>query len=297
MQLAVEYQQIFALLTVHEPVLLKGIVMAYQYYQQPWHRPMTDVDLLIPESTTEVVKNTLVENGYKLVSSNSGDIVLTQFSCTKRLQNDLTLNFDIHTRLFNRPGMHYLLEYGELRTNARQVNIFEQTALVPCPSHCLLHACLHLMAHHENSRRLIWLYDIKLILDQFTNEDRVQLLEFTQSRKIAKVVLTAIDACNTVFPVHIQDIQASLEQQVKDQAENAHQATDLLFKQSPAALFLSDWKQIKGIRNRFKWLKEHLFPKPEYIRQKYGVESGPMLLIFYVWRIVKGSVRLFTRTI
>jgi hypothetical protein len=297
MQLTVEYQQAFVPLSKHEPVLLKGAVMAHQYYQQPYHRPMTDVDLFIPENIVEVVKKDMVGNGFNLVSSNAGEMVLTQFSCTKKLHNGLTLNFDIHSQLFNRPGMHDLLGYIEIRAAALRANIFGQAALVPCPSHCLLHACLHLMAHHENSRRLIWLYDIKLILDKFTDQDMLQLLEFTHSRKIAKVILTAIDACDTMFPIPVQELRAELEQQTGDQAGNVHPATDLLLEHTPAAILLSDWKQIKGMRNRLKWLKEHLFPKPEYIRQKFGVKSSPMLLIFYVWRIMKGSVRLFTRKI
>ncbi len=295
MQLAAGYKHALTLIESHDPVILKGAVMAYHYYPQPHHRPMVDVDILIAENTGEIIRKLLVENGFDLVSSNAGEIVLTQFSCTKMLSHCLTLHLDIHSKLFNRPGMHDLLDYDEIRAEARRITVYSQEFLVPSACHCLIHACLHLMAHHENSRRLIWLYDIKLILEKFTEIDREQLLAFTHSKRIAIVILTAINACNTVFPLGRVALNSELERQSNDQAENAHPATRLLHKHSPATLLLSDWGQIKGMENRLKWLKEHLFPKPEYIREKYGVQYSPLILIFYVWRIIGGSVRLFTR--
>lgn len=279
----------------YHPILLKGTVMANQYYAKPYHRPMGDVDILIENDSVESIRSILLSNRFTLESSNFGDKVLRQFSCIKALDNEINLHFDIHTQLFNRPGLHNLLSYQELKKYSVRLNLGGQIVLVPSAAHCAIHACVHLMAHHANSRRLIWLYDIKLILESFTDEDKEYFLDFVEINKIARIALSAIEACHRQFPLKNQEIFSSLVRLDKSQQGDFHPATNFLLDSSQVKILLGDWSQTHGMRNRIKWLREHLFPHPPYIQEQFNVRSTPMIIAFYIWRILRGSVKLFTR--
>ena len=295
LQLETEFANVLKLLEPFTPIFLKGFAMAYKYYPEPYHRPMVDVDILISSDHAKDIRDVLQQAGYTLLQTNFGEIVLSQFSCIKDIGGSQKLHLDLHTRLFNRPTMIDLLTSEEIFQNKQTISINGQSAWIPCPAHCLLHAALHLMAHHHNSRRLIWLYDIKLILEKFNESDYSALYQYTHNKLIAKIVEVAVQSALERFPIPGNDLVKNLSQQSLQQQNKNHPSTAyLMTNQSKDSIFL-DWKHMKGTQLRLSWLKEHLFPGSDYIKSKYGIKSKLLIVFFYVWRIIAGSVRLLKK--
>ncbi len=194
--------------------------------------------------------------------------------------------------------MHDLLTYQELCANAITREFQGIKVLTPSTAHCLIHAALHLMAHHANSRKLIWLYDILLLGSELdAHGETGLLLEYARRMKISSVVLAAVDACQEVFGLPQSELQQQLRDQSRAEALNQHPASILLQPASQAQTLLMDWKQIKGRKNRLSWLREHLFPPIQYMKYRYKVNSIPVIWLCYIWRIIRGSVRLVVRRI
>ena len=57
-------------------------------------------------------------------------------------------------------------------------------------------------------------------------------------------------------------------------------------------VLLSDWRQLRGFALRLRFLREHLFPDPEFIRNRYGVSHTFALPFLYVHRLAAGAFRL-----
>ena len=293
-----ELGQILEKLQDLEPIMLKGFVLANFYYPYPHLRPMDDIDLVVPGDNVDAIRGQLLDNGFTVQNSVFGDMVLPQFICTKSLDGQAVLALDIHTQLFNRPGMHNLLTYQELCANAITREFQGIKVLTPSTAHCLIHAALHLMAHHANSRKLIWLYDILLLGSELDAHGETDLLlEYARRMKISSVVLAAADACQEVFGLPQSELQQQLRDQSRAEASNQHPASILLQPANQAQTLLMDWKQIKGRKNRLSWLREHLFPPIQYMKYRYKVNSIPVIWFCYIWRIIRGSVRLVVRRI
>ena len=275
------------------PLLLKGVVMSHCFYEHPHLRPMDDIDLVIPDKSAGAVQTRLIKKGFKLLNNSFDDIVMNQFIMTNKLSGGSTIALDIHTRVFNRPGMRDLLNYDEILSNARKIQIAGQTALVPCAAHCLIHAALHLMAHHQNSRKLIWLYDIYLLEKSLGDEEIERLLAYSSKKRIAFILVCALERCHRFFPLTGLKLLPKLKEQVKQQINIEHPSTIALTDASLVDRLKSDWKAASGVKVRLKWLKAHLFPSYSYIRKKYNVSAFPLVWACYVWRIVHGTVKLF----
>lgn len=271
-------------------MILKGEAMAYACYRQYQERPMTDLDILVPDTRLKSVSDSLIEAGYRRADSSSGDLVMPQISFSKILTPGVTNVLDVHTALFNRPGLQKLLGYEELLICAQHGK--HPAGLIPSLGNLLIHASLHLMAHHFNSRRLIWLYDIKLLLEKMRDEDDQHVITFCQRHRLAAAILKAVQASRLVFPSGHCALSDQLEKQAVAQIA-PHIATGLLKAESQSSVVIQDWNSLRGIRQRGTWLRQHLLPAPDYMMQRYNSVSKWRLPFYYLWRILRGSVKLF----
>lgn len=289
MLLQEERQRVLQYLEPNNPLILKGEALAYACYEHYRDRPMVDLDLLIDISLTNEIDKQLIEAGYQITNSIGGNIVMPQKSYSKEITHGVVSVVDVHTELFNRPALQGSLSYQGLSGTAQRG--VHPSGTIPRTAHLLLHATLHLLAHHFNSRRLIWLYDIKLLLDKLDENECKAILSVCRKHKITAVVLEAIGASSQVFPHDRHDLVAELRDLAISQ--NAlHFTGGLVNTHNQSSILLQDWKSLRGGQQRGAWLRQHLAPPAGYMRQKYKLSGNWLLPFFYLWRILRGSVKL-----
>ena len=171
-----------------DAVVLKGAALACLYYPASHLRPMADMDLLIEGRQQADLREALGEIGYRTPPVVGGDLIMNQFMMRKPLGGGLSMDLDIHTRLFNRPALNSLLSHGDILATAVPVSRLGSSARAPSRTHMLAHACLHMLAHHATDRRLVWLYDISLLLDNMENRDASMLLELARESGLSSVL-------------------------------------------------------------------------------------------------------------
>jgi hypothetical protein len=148
-------------------VLLKGAALAEDLYERPTLRPLTDLDLLVPEQHAEAVTRAVAALGYQAVPT---------------MAPGLEHAINHHTALFGGSGggthieIHWGLVAGSADWRAAPVEWFwTQTEPMPAaptagvlrltPSALLLHLAAHLVLQHAAMpARLIWIYDIHLLV-------------------------------------------------------------------------------------------------------------------------------------
>jgi hypothetical protein len=54
---------------------------------------------------------------------------------------------------------------------------------------------------------------------------------------------------------------------------------------------MSDWRRIRGVRARVRFIREHLFPPAGYMRHRYGISSRFALPVLYAHRAVTGAAK------
>ncbi|MEJ2177375.1 MAG: nucleotidyltransferase family protein [Gammaproteobacteria bacterium] len=191
---------------------------------------------------------------------------------------DESLTSTVDTELFNRPALQGSLSYQDLFDTAQHG--VHPSGIIPRTAHLLLHAILHLLAHHFYSRLLIWLYDIKLLLDKLDESECRAIVSVCRKHKITAVVLEAIDASSQVFPHDRHDLVAELRDMTASQ-DLPHFTGGLENTDNQSSILLQDWKYLREGRQRRAWLRQHLAPPPGYLRQKYKL-TGNWPLPFFI---------------
>ena len=71
----------------------------------------------------------------------------------------------------------------------------------------LVHACIHRIAHGRNTERnrLIWLYDIHLMVETMGDDERNEFLNKVQQRAVAVLCADALETCQAIFNTRLPE--------------------------------------------------------------------------------------------
>jgi|GEM_PF-1495814 len=145
-----------------QPIVLKGSHLSQEYYPHPALRPCDDIDLLIkPEDKLPV----------SLIIQEAGFSVIEETSTAMKFSRDNTEIFlEIHTNLQtpDRRNPSFEIMIVDFWNNSLPARIADQPARILSPAINLLYLAAHL-SHHSFSR-LIWFYDLYLIMEKENND-------------------------------------------------------------------------------------------------------------------------------
>jgi hypothetical protein len=277
------------------PLLLKGAALAYSIYPSPGMRPRADTDLLICSSDREVCHRVLSQEGYEKVNAIRGELV--QYQCGYAMQDRLGIGhvLDVHWRISNTQLFSQALGYEELKLRAFPLKALGKHAHGLAPVHALLHACMH-RAHHLHSpmivngvqsaagERLIWLYDIHLLVESMSHQELVEFAALAEGKRIRAVCCDGLLRANEYFATQLPE-EALLALTTKSSAEpsEAHLRTGRLRH------FITELRSLPRWQDRMRLLKEHLFPPTDYMLEKYSGSSRAWLPMLYLKRGIHGA--------
>lgn len=274
-------------------LILKGTALAYDVYAEPEHRPRGDTDLLIAKEDLEVTRAVLTELGFDERMTSGDEHGVRQAAFTRADAFGIEHVYDVHWSIANSAVFADALSFEELRPIARPLPRLAPHALgLPYP-HALLHACIHRIAHHQDSQRLIWLVDIALLRERMTVEEHAAFWRLAAERRMVAVCrrsVEAADAWTKRAPHHTADAFLTREELTRSEASRAFLQDDMtygeLLRVNLAAL---SW------RERATRLRQLAFPPAAFVQQMFGVQNRLALPWLYVRRGARGVARLFRR--
>ena len=271
------------------PLLLKGAQLAYTHYPQPWLRPRFDTDLLIRPSDCDRADEVLRRLGYSRSIQVSGTLVANQLQYQRQDRYGLTDTIDLHWKITNPHLFADLLTFEELTAAARPVVELGRHARGLANTHALILACVHRVAHHQNSDRLIWLYDIHLIAQAMSPGERADFVDLVLRKRLRSICVSGLDRARDRFltaypaewlePLRIDDRDA---EPTAAFLRDGFRRVDIL---------RSDLRSVGGWTDQLRLIREHLFPPAAYVRARYG--SRTPLVVAYVDRVVTGMAKWF----
>jgi hypothetical protein len=263
-----------------QPVLFKGTALAYGLYPEGVLRTRGDTDLIIPPESRSVVHKALQDINFELGSGVSGDHISYQSSYTWVQVTGGYHTLDIHWRINNSELLSRLFTYEELLAHARPLPKLGPRALAAGPVHALLLACMHRATHKQNpyyvdgvayysGDRLIWLYDIHLLLGGLTPAEIDDFVHLARAKGLRAVCLEGIERAQTCFHTLVPpEMLAGL---------GAPGPAEPPARYLSGGLWLQKWMDFQALgsaRNRIRYARELLFPPAAYMRQKYS-NAGP----------------------
>ena len=189
------------------PLLLKGAHLAFSHYARPYLRPKPDTDLLVPPHALDAVRRIVLDLGYEPCPAIPGELVAGQATFEKRRGDRPVHTVDVHWKIFNALPFADVLTYDELAGRAVAVPSLDSSARGLSSVDALVLAAVHRIAHHFDSDRLIWLYDIDLIARGLTHEEWREFAALVRARKVAAVcrrsLQRAVDRFGTNVPAWV----------------------------------------------------------------------------------------------
>ncbi|MBU3023746.1 nucleotidyltransferase family protein [Aestuariibacter sp. A3R04] len=272
-------------------IVLKGWALSHTVYTTPYSRPKTDIDILITSPSKAEVKQILLELGYTNPRGWEPKEIIDQFSMRKEIVNGVYANVDVHLQLTNDRAIQPLFPWNELVLNTQFESSIE--AKVLNKPIALLHAIIHMLHHacHGDFIKLIWFYDIKLLVESITDSEEKILVGNVSENNLGKIVKFALIETSYLFP-------SKKLSELIDKIPSSNDITKFEYlTQSPSKfkVMVRNFYKTKGMRKKLKLLQETFFPPKEEIYIKYGNDSKYPVFILYFIRIFSGITRIILR--
>jgi hypothetical protein len=270
-------------------LVIKGSALAYSVYPEPWHRTRTDTDLLVSQESVQAAMAALERCGYRRSDAiSTGAYVSHQIAFERTDAHDVRHVIDLHWKVANPQIIADALPFDLLWRSAEPAPALGASARVPSLVASVGIACIHRLAHHQGHDRLIWLYDLRLITSRLTSDQWMALAALARDRGVAGLCLDGLQQAR-------RELSASLPVEVEKLLGAAAPAeASQSYLHGPVRkrdVLVSDLKALRSWRARLRLLREHAFPPPAFMRQRYGTTRWWLLPALYVHRFATGAVR------
>lgn len=265
-------------------VLLKGIALIQELYQNVGLRPMCDVDLWVLAQNLKKFSDILIGIGYE-----------QDPLYPRTYRKDLT-TLDLRTHILDadRIKSRALLiekEQNHIFYNARIVSVDGQKALVLDPYDQILYLGLHAFKH--NIEKMIWLVDIRALTAQWAPIDWHKLFSRAKEMKQEKTFDYMMFLLGELLEYH--PLEAGIFQKPGCRLNLFEKKILTLRKKNGA---LPDWAPLLffsgqiSLKKRIRVILETLFPRPEILQQGFRKSSGTKTWQLYLMRFFQLAGRM-----
>lgn len=272
------------------PLVLKGSALAYSKYPNPALRSRCDTDLLISREKRDSAERLLAKLEFTKQYGVAGEVISYEHAFSKTDGFGFTHTIDLHWQVNNAQVFARLFRFEDLLKRSVSLPELDERAIGLSQFDALLLACLHRAAHlehlsniggkdHLQGNRLIWLYDIHLMLSGISRDELAVFADRAHDIGLGKVCLDALDTCRTALGTQLpESIAERLREPSTDSAASRYLHAGKFERLWINFLAYPDWK------TRLKYLKELFFPSAEYMRHKYRDQTGTPLFWLYLKR-------------
>jgi hypothetical protein len=284
-----------ALATEHVyPILFKGTPLAYDVYPAPHLRPRSDTDFLISPSHIRATRALLESLGYTPTVYCDGELLFRQFELSKKGAFGVDHVFDVHWKISTQSLFADLLTYDELVSDARPIPALGPHARTVGRVHALLLACLHPVMHHRNTQRLIWLYDVHLLVSQLSPTELSRFVDLATRKRVRTICRDILTGARERFGTPVPEwVTRRLDEVPHDEPTAVYLERNRRWHHE-----LSSNLRSLGWRDRMRLLREVFLPTPDYMQQSYGFAPGSvsslLLPMLYIHRALRGGVNVLT---
>jgi hypothetical protein len=282
-------------------VLLKGTALAYSHYPSSSLRPRGDTDMLVPASEMANVFGILKAHGFSRdLGSFDGmpTSIIRQEAWSYTAPDGSKHAVDLHWEVMHPWAVSHLFDSDTVRRKAQPLERLSPSARMMCNIDAVYHACIHRAVHiktpyyiedqaFRGGDRLIWLYDLHLMLPKLTTADWADLLSLCGSHDTADLCLDAFTKTNQLLGTHVpSDVLDGL----RAARQNGAPKQFLVDSGGVQSLF-SDLRAIPTLKARLQYMLHVLFPPKAFLIAKYPDMASKPVVLMYLRRIFAAALR------
>jgi hypothetical protein len=273
-----------------DALLMKGAGLAHTVYSGSHLRARADTDILIEHDDLGRAERVLLDEGWHRPIERHVALTAAQYHYSRN--QGAAHHIDLHWRVANPLLFAQALSFAELRDRAVSVASLGAHARTLGLADALFLACLHRVAHHDDEIQLMWLWDLHLLIQRTSLEERDAFVRLAERERMGAVCCRGVALTADCFGTPgASDLAEALRQRTRDGEPSARFIRD----SRPVTALRSDLESLRGWQSRIAYLAEHLFPSRAYMQSVYP-GCPPVLLPFaYGYRIARGAPKWFIR--
>jgi hypothetical protein len=277
-------------------MLLKGAALNLTVYPGADLRPMSDVDLLVQpfdaQRALKLLDDLRCRRGFSLIRDDF--FPKYHYEVEVIVPSVRPMRIDLHARPLRPLRLTRIIPDNAIWNGACEVRLGDATALIPRPEYNLIHLAAH--AAYHGCSRLIWLYDIKRIVEAFGDAMDWNLIvarcrEWQLSLAVRTALTQAAATFGPVCPTPVLEELARHHASWRDRLALYHAPRD---GGSPIGHVVCNLLCTPGIRFRLGYLTSLLLPSRDHLAGLYKRRHPGWLLCAQVWRITRGFGRAFS---
>jgi hypothetical protein len=242
-------------------ILLKGAALLAAVYDDPAHRPMSDIDLLIREEDLERAHHLILKEGYQLIG-------VEYWPWWRKFGGERAYLGDVF-----RIDLHWRLEFlglqpssGDIFTRTRKATISGAEALILLPEELLLHL-IHHMVYQHLYLRLIWLFDILKVTTTLKEEiDWERIYDMARELSLNHPLFFGLKEAKELLRAPIP------EKLIKEEASPSFGWLSYFLKfrgETEMGGNLIKLLRLPGTKNKFIFLLGAIFPSITFLQIRY----------------------------
>ena len=268
------------------PLLFKGTALAYSLYPAPVARDRGDTDILVRPEDFSLASDILLDQDFT-TQPNVGDKYNMEREFVFVDKFGLRHLIDLHKQINSCQAYAKNFPYQTLAANAVSIPFGDNQVNILGPVDAMLIASFHYhealnsskYKHHPaNTQILLWLYDLHILSQNFTNKHWVQLLDIANKTGLSRSCFKALDLSLRYFD---SNINLTVLEKLQDSAR--HSAIDKFLIARHTQRWRHNIAHQKSFRNKLGMLFEVLFPNTEFMKAKYP-NAWPSWIIFLYFR-------------
>lgn len=271
-------------------ILFKGAAIARTHYRSPELRVRSDTDMLVPADRSDTAARMLETLGYRRAVETDGELIGSQFHYEFVDRARLPHALDVHWRISNVIAFADVLSFDEISRDAIGLPGLGPDAVGPSAVHGLMLACVHRIAHHPDSSDLLWLYDVSLLADRLNVDEQRRFVELATDRRVRAICAYTLHDAFEAFGGGAGDLAARLTLPAGTVEPTS---AFLRARRRPVDVLTADLRALDRWPRRLQLLREHTFPRREYMFARYGTHRAWSLPWLYLRRIVAGAPKWF----
>jgi hypothetical protein len=281
------------------PIILKGMALATTLYPSPATRPTSDLDFLVERDQIESVKQCLIARGYQGFGFDPGERALFSHHLhgSRCVRGGQTISVEAHWYLVHDPAYARQMDLQGVRTRAQLIDFDGYTALALDPLDQFLHACAHLLLHHGEAWNLLWLLDLRLLIDRYgATWDWSEVIRRAHESEMAGGLRYWLGLVEEWYGLSLPPAaaQALSAEQPGDREQRYIERSQVGYVE----MWQGVWERTRGFaswRERMTYLFDVFFPPWTYMQRRYSVRGRWAAPFYYGWRLLRAGVVAFRR--
>ena len=277
-------------------LVVKGPALALTLYPTPAARPYSDIDLLVRPEQYVKAREVLNRIGYRCRYE--------RFENFKEFFNSEPFSHGTDPTKPYEVDLHWdIFQYHGLKRGNGSEIFFDRKITVETPKltfhtlstvDALLQAAFHLILHHPEGMRLIWISDIALLCQKLVDrKDWEDLRNRTSEFKLGLAMEKALKLAQFFYGIRLPEGYDDFTHLSKpDKAEKVE--IEYVTNNHATDIRLSGYLEtLRESPNKIRYLMKFLFPPPDYIRATHPPPRNWLLPFSYVRRWAHWIGKLF----